>query len=201
MNKPIGVVNGNKEQANLGDVISMNHYIFVNNEMKTINIGEETFLLNHLLHINIYPQCVKENMLLIKFDIQNLANHDVPIRILVENYLHAETNNYAFVSPKNEVLFLTDREQLYLTSGIIQEKSIYQYGILKMKTSLATICNGSIPFCPIGSGEVATVYSLEQVIKPKEKIHAYTWVLSSNSLVESDLLNWDNQLKSRLAFL
>lgn len=175
------------------------HYLFCNGKREKITAGEN-WLMGNCFHINFNYMNMKDDFLLMKLSISNLTDQKVQLKLFVENYLHKIHNNYVFISPKKDVLFLTNHEGLFLTSGLIGGSSISQYGVLKRKNYLNEICDGMIPFYPIGSGDVIGLFTLEKQLAPYETTVAYTWTLASKSFSEKDLLQWDEHLKTRLAF-
>lgn len=88
-------------------------------------------ILANLVHINFENEY--ENYILTRFSIINNSNFKMPIKIFVKSSLNALERNYVFVSPKEEVLFLSNHYSLFLTSGIINHSTISQYGVLKRK--------------------------------------------------------------------
>jgi len=179
--------------------LKFNHYLYWNGKMKKITAGEN-WLMDGSFHINCRYLHTKDDILLAKLSISNLTDQRVPIKVFVESNLNELKNNYVFVSPKKDVLFLTNEDGLFLASGMINGTSMSQYGVLKKYQYIEKICDGVIPFNPIGTGNVVGLYTLEQLLVPYETTIAYTWTLASKTFSEKELLIRDEQLKSRLAF-
>jgi hypothetical protein len=183
---------------NITRVLNRKHFLFFNGKMNGIDSGE-SWMNDHTFHIN-YELSVMENHILTKLKINNLTNKNIPVKLFVKNFLDQMQNNYVFASPKRDVLFLTNKKGLFLSSGVLNGTSICQYGVLKRNDYVEKIKSGTVPLYPIGTGDVIGIYTLEHNFKPYEEIVAHTWVMFSEQFYEKQLLSWDNQLKSRLAF-
>ncbi|WP_033828411.1 hypothetical protein [Bacillus andreraoultii] len=179
--------------------LKMRHYLYYNGSKVRITMGEN-WLFNKSFHINFRYLYTKDDLIVTNLSISNLTDERIRIKLFVETFLNELKNNYIFVSPKKDVLFLTNNDGLYLTSGIMNGRSLAQYGVLNKDSYEEKIQDGIIPFNPIGSGNCIGLFSLEQELEPYEATVANTWTLASNSYSERDLFHWDSQLKSRLAF-
>jgi len=183
----------------LNDQLIPNHFLYWNGKMKKITAGEN-WLMDGSFHINCRYLHTKDDCFLAKLSISNLTDQRVTIKIFVESHLNELKKNYIFVSPKKDVLFLTNEDVLFLASGMLNGTSMTQYGVLKRNQYMEKIYDGMIPFIPIGTGNVVGLYTLEQRLVPYETTIAYTWTLASKIFSEKELLSQDEQLKSRLAF-
>lgn len=179
--------------------IKMRHFLYYNGSKVRITMGEN-WLVNKSFHINFRYLYTKDDLIVTNLSISNLTDKKIRIKLFVETFFNEVKNNYIFVSPKKDVLFLTNNDSLYLTSGIMNGRSLSQYGVLNKDSYEEKIHDGMIPFNPIGSGNCIGLYSLEQELAPYETTVANTWAIASISYSERDLLNWDSQLKTRLAF-
>lgn len=177
--------------------IDMEYFVFFQGKM--IPISGKNKLAN-FVEITYHYEMITENQMLTKFTLMNNGNIYFPIKLFVKCSLHPFEKNYVFVSPKEDVLFLSNRHGLFLTSGIINYSSISQYGVFKREDYSDKIRQGRIPLYPLGTGDVVGIFSLETTLKPYGKTIGYTWTMLSEAHEERNLIKWDRRLKSRLAF-
>lgn len=199
MKKPIKTVDWNHEVADYLNLMNINHFICINERLFPIQKDRHVYQEYSLSIINDKP-IIENDIIINRFKITNEAVHPFKLKLVVENFLVETNHDYAFISPKHDVIFITNENGLYLTSGMLDEKSIHQYGIINSKGQIEHVTGGVIPFCPIGSGEVSAIYSLEQEILPNQTVTACTWAIFSHDWTEKELIVRDKQLKSTLAF-
>jgi len=198
MNRPMKTVQNNDKRF-LNELVHSNHYLFNNQRMNLIQIGNQNSQFE-CLNISMEHEKVEDHILLTRLEFKNISDQPFTAKLFVENFIDQEVMNYAFISPNRDFLFLANEDGLYLTSGLFDKSSINQYSIVKARL-LENYTTEFIPFRPIGNGNVASVYSLEKRIQPNEVSVAYTWVLFTESSSEKELIRWNNHLKRRLAFL
>ncbi|MCU9600523.1 hypothetical protein [Pallidibacillus thermolactis] len=182
----------------LSKLSNIEYFIFFKGKLIPILSGRN--ILANSLYIYCQFPLQTEKFNLTQFTIINKSNIYVPIKIFVKCGLHTFEKKYVFVSPKEDVIFLSNRDGLFLNSGIIKHSSISQYGVLKRSDYNEKIRQGKIPLYPIGTGDVVGLFTLETVLKPYERTVANTWVMYSENHNDKNLIKWDRTLKSRLAF-
>ncbi|WP_062355851.1 hypothetical protein [Bacillus kwashiorkori] len=190
-----------RQTSHFKDKMQTNFYLFCeeNHHLLSINNGAT---INDQINISVAPFYRKEELEIVKIELQNHHTTSVHVKIFVENELiQHKRNQYVFASPSLDVLFFANGNSLFLSSGSFLGKSICQYGaVSRTHEFYKNLQQGYIPFNPIGKGDVLGVYSLEGTIHPNETVQAYTWTLSSNAFSKSELLCLNDELKIRLAF-
>lgn len=181
-------------------IFQMNHYLYVKGEYTNMVPGKRESIAGGL-EAHLVPYQREDGTIVMKTDFFNNREEPLEIRLFVENIILGKESRFGFVSPKRDVIYITDENCLCIASGIFREKSLCQYGILQREHLWNWLQNGQIPFRPLGMGEVAGIYTLEKVLAPKEQVSAYTWMIYSQSMSEQELLKRDHRLKTALAFL
>lgn len=196
----MNTIDANRRTNPLTSSVKMNHYVYVDGRMNPLNNGEKDYFPTDFLHIAISCKQMEDDVILTKITFQNEKNGSVPVKLIVENDLYRSKNHYGFISPTKDVLFLANEDRLFLTSGIFKDRFFSQYGVVKKDRNIKSFIDGHIPFSPIAGGEVVGMYSFEQKLAPLERVTAYTWILTSTTKSETELLRKDKQLKQTLAF-
>ncbi len=183
----------------INDQVSEDHFLYCNGQLKKIRDGENR-LDDGRFYVLRSTLDEKDNHTLVKLFIKNLSAQPVEIKLFVGNCLIELKNNYIFVSPKKNVMFLANDDGLTLASGMIHKSPFSQYGVLKRKNYTEKISCGRLPLYPLGAGDVVGIYSLEARVRPYQNVTAYTWMIRSNKYHKNELLKWNEEIKSGLAF-
>ncbi|WAA10412.1 hypothetical protein [Fervidibacillus albus] len=190
----------NESSHPLKSYIRSTHYVFMDGQMIPLQLKNGHTYTIKSLKISMSTKKLEGDDFLSRISIKNEERTTVPVKLYVENDLQPSDHHYGFVSPVENVLFFTNDEGLFLTSGIFKNRPFNQYGIMKKGQSIETISDGKIPFSPIAGGDVIGIYAFEQELAPLETAIAYTWILISKTMSERGLLVKDKQLKQTLAF-
>mgnify|MGYP006928712219 CR=1 FL=1 len=174
------------------------HYVFFGQSMHSLAGSTDLYFEPHL-HVSVNVLEHEQKKLLKKITIKSLSEQTIPIKLITGTFVSESKNNYVFISPTHDAIFLLNEKNLYLTSGMVKGEPLSQYGVLPPE-NLKQLHDGMIPLCPLGKGNVGAVFSLETVLAPYETVDAYTWILKTNTQIEEKLLQKNQDMKYRLAF-
>lgn len=140
---------------------------------------------------------------ILKIDLCNQSAIDRQVKLFFESEFIPQIQQYAYISPKNDCIFIFNGKNIQLVNGTINGESIKQCAVFSAfeskKKMKANLKKGKIDYQPIARGAVSSMFSLETEIPQGETVTAWAWAVQGETT--HDVLRWNDEIKKNVLAL
>lgn len=148
---------------------------------------------NHQLAYNFYEFPLGSMGKIVRLQLTNDAFPPLDLKGFFEVYSNQSYQQYAYVSPRHNCIYVYDDHQVIIVNGTILGAPMKQCGVFrsqeiekKVKTEMN---NGRLLYQPIANGQISAMFSLETKLKQGESTTLWAWAVTGDDLEEARLLD------------
>lgn len=134
--------------------------------------------------------------------IQNISSLPKKVKVFFEGRWKQPFQQYAYISPENDCIFIYNQNQLQLVNGTINGSTMKQcavFPVMELNHKIRSdLKRGKLHYQPIAKGIISSMFSLETEIPSLQSVHAWAWAIQGNN--NKELLDWNHEItKNALA--
>jgi hypothetical protein len=164
--------------------------IWVNGKYEWLQNCNEKILYQEQIIMKVKQEQIHSKIHLSHVYVSNHSHTPKKVKILaLHHHSQISQENFTFSSPREQVIFYYDQNEMFLVNGNsrgmgMEEYTIQPYWNVLTDKIWSCLEKGNLKYQPMAKGPAASIFTLETEVKPHESIKFDTWVIKGKNKLE-----------------